>query len=702
MATWSENLPAPLRVITVNAGSNLYRQEWASGRAENRLFGTNDPDTVKLQLRLSKDKIPVFEDWYNRTANFGINWFTASWLSDLGYTNHKARLIGYPQLKGLTTSYADYTMSILVQESVYCPEDTFWSTGSTGTPPAHGMVVATGGTITHASGNRIHTFLASGNFTVQSGDGDVDFVVIAGGGGGAGRYYYGCGGGGAGGFRKWVTGELNNTEPGAYTVTPGVYPVIIGLGGAGAYGGSTSNPNPEDYGEKGGDSSIFGVVVLGGGAGTTTASQMALYGNGGSGGAGSGRSSSSINWVGGDGAAGQGNDGGDGFRSGVRYGGGGGGAGEAGETATSGIGCGDGGDGLPTSITGSEVYYCAGGGGGSYTGSRGLGGLGGGGNGGARSGDIIASNASNYGSGGGGGGGDWTPDGSADGGNGYQGIVFVRYVAPPSIVATGGTITQVGNYKVHTFTASGTFTVTESSDIVDFLIVGGGGSGGYQSGVGSGGGGGAGAVVKHVSGESNNLQAVPYYSGVDSYEVIVGSGGANPTIGNAGNNGGNSSVFGFTALGGGGGGVYGTPGRDGGCGGGGGVRVSSGVSSGGIGSPGYSGIAGWGTGTHKGGGGGGAGENGNSQIGGAGIQSSITGVSSYYGGGGGGGSNFATATGGNGGGGRGAYSVLPIVDAVAGTDGTGGGGGGSSTSSNYTRQAAAGGSGIVIVRYYSP
>ena len=66
------------------------------------------------------------------------------------------------------------------------------------------------------------------------------------------------------------------------------------------------------------------------------------------------------------------------------------------------------------------------------------------------------------------------------------------YVPTPSSIiymtATGGTITTGGNYKVHTFTSSGTFIITQLGSIgqVDALIIAGGGSG---SGYGGGGGG---------------------------------------------------------------------------------------------------------------------------------------------------------------------------------------------------------------------
>ena len=74
--------------------------------------------------------------------------------------------------------------------------------------------------------------------------------------------------------------------------------------------------------------------------------------------------------------------------------------------------------------------------------------------------------------------------------NFWKNIVFAS-----TISATGGTITEINddgvNYRVHTFTSSGTFEVTSGSGEVEYLIVAGGGSGGE----GHGGGGGAGGSV---------------------------------------------------------------------------------------------------------------------------------------------------------------------------------------------------------------
>ena len=58
------------------------------------------------------------------------------------------------------------------------------------------------------------------------------------------------------------------------------------------------------------------------------------------------------------------------------------------------------------------------------------------------------------------------------------------------VEATGGTVTTDGDYKVHTFTGSGTFEVTcagSTDDEVEYLVVAGGAGGGNHGGGGAGG-----------------------------------------------------------------------------------------------------------------------------------------------------------------------------------------------------------------------
>jgi len=86
--------------------------------------------------------------------------------------------------------------------------------------------------------------------------------------------------------------------------------------------------------------------------------------------------------------------------------------------------------------------------------------------------------------------------------------------------ASGGTVATYSNYKSHTFTSSGTFTVTTAgSDAIDYLVVVGGGGGGAA------GGGGAGGMVTG----SGNLSAT-------SYTITIGAGGTGGRGGGGGTN----------------------------------------------------------------------------------------------------------------------------------------------------------------------
>ena len=82
--------------------------------------------------------------------------------------------------------------------------------------------------------------------------------------------------------------------------------------------------------------------------------------------------------------------------------------------------------------------------------------------------------------------------------------------------ATGGTLTTDGSDNIHTFTSSGTFTVT-GSKTMQILIVAGGGGGG----AGRGGGGGGGGLIY----ESAQLVG----GGIFNVTVGAGGSGANTT-----------------------------------------------------------------------------------------------------------------------------------------------------------------------------
>jgi len=299
------------------------------------------------------------------------------------------------------------------------------------------------------------------------------------------------------------------------------------------------------------------------------------------------------------------------------------------------------------------------------------------------------------------------------------------------ITATGGTVTCCGDYKIHTFTGPGTFTVCSvgnpsGSDSVDYIVVGGGGAGGGCYGTGSaGGGGGAGGFREGYNPGSYTASplattALPVTA--TSYPITVGAGGAGPAVPSpeySGNPGSTSIFSTITSTGGGGGGagytVTFSNGKPGGSGGGSGsfTCMTAGTGNTPPTSPpqGNSGGIGYFCGpNNSGGGGGGATVIGSNGVapgggnGGAGATSSINGTPTTRGGGGGGGSRLAApaGTGGSGGGGNGGQAT-PSSSAVgdAGTANTGGGGGGSAHTNppGAALTSGAGGSGIVIIRY---
>jgi len=285
----------------------------------------------------------------------------------------------------------------------------------------------------------------------------IDVLVVAGGGGGGGDV---GGGGGAGGV-------VHRTN---YSVTPGRnYSVIVGAGGLGqlAFGINPTN---------GANSTFDTITAIGGGHG---GSYGAFTGASGGSGGGSAGSFSLAIISSGTGVPGQGNEGGLGTITSVPYAsGGGGGAGGPGFPGDPSRGGGFGGPGVANSISGTATFYGGGGGGGggTDTGSdgRGFGGIGGGGTGAARAGAYNVNTSFKDGvantGGGGGGTGGWN-----NAGNGGSGIVIIRY--PGKIQkATGGTITVVGDFTIHTFATVGSFTfaTNTSLDVPKYSPVGGG------------------------------------------------------------------------------------------------------------------------------------------------------------------------------------------------------------------------------------
>lgn len=267
----------------------------------------------------------------------------------------------------------------------------------------------------------------------------TEYLAIAGGGASGNEI---SGGGGAGGYR---------TASGLYTRGPNI--ITVGAGGVGSDGATTDAM-------LGNDSVFSSITSVGGGYGA------GFQGAGADGGSGGGVGGRTNALDGGSGTVGQGNDGGDSaaISGQLSGGGGGGGAGAAGgpnrvpSGDTDYKSGGNGGDGLASSITGSSVTRAGGGGGGidQTSGDGGTGGSGGGGAG-AGAGTTKAAGTANTGGGGGGGG-----TGNLHGTSGGSGVVILKILASDySGTVTGSpNVATSGDYKILTYTGSGTYTTT--------------------------------------------------------------------------------------------------------------------------------------------------------------------------------------------------------------------------------------------------
>ena len=293
-------------------------------------------------------------------------------------------------------------------------------------------------------------------------------------------------------------------------------------------------------------------------------------------------------------------------------------------------------------------------------------------------------------------------------------------LVPAFISASGGTVTCTGDFKIHTFTGPGTFTVAcagnaAGSNTLEYLVIAGGGSGGSSANgpnYRGGGGGGAGGYRESSGTTAGSYTISPLgacVSGVAAtaaaFPITVGGGGSGSC--NANNEGSNSVFSTITSAGGGGGGRdsanpnegAGSGGQadNGGSGGGAaagevGVRVKGAGNTPPVSPPqgtdggGPTGPGGASSGSDSGSGGGGAtvagvkASDSNGAAGGTGATSNITN------------SPTARATGGPGG------NQSSNSPGNAGTTNTGNGGQGANGGPSDTG-GGSGGSGIVIIRY---
>ena len=273
-------------------------------------------------------------------------------------------------------------------------------------------VEATGGTLTTFTDGtnttwRVHTLLSNSSFFVSSlgTTGKIEYCFVAAGGGAYSSSGTGGGSGGGGG------GEVSHNIGSPLLISPGTYPLVVGIGGTNASG---------QIQPRGGDSSGFGITVFGGGRGVNLEEMGDRSGgNGAGGGINSNKPYSDWSFSAPPGTSlASGYPGGQASTidpSGWVTGGGAG----ASETPTM---LGHGGNGLILNFDGTSRHYGGGGAGQNKAGDIFPGGLGGGGDSRQDGEDGL-----------GGGGGAFAP-GTGQGGRGGSGRIMIRYPIsnPPS------------------------------------------------------------------------------------------------------------------------------------------------------------------------------------------------------------------------------------------------------------------------------
>ena len=286
-------------------------------------------------------------------------------------------------------------------------------------------------------------------------------------------------------------------------------------------------------------------------------------------------------------------------------------------------------------------------------------------------------------------------DASASTGEVRNAANYYSGISTTTPTVTGGTITVVGDYTIHSFLSGVTSYTTDTQQDVDILILAGGGGGGGDNG----GGGGAGGMLEETA-----VTTV-----VGTHSMSVGAGGSGGAVSVTGLRGNDSTVtldgvLTFTAVGGGGGGPSAgnldqkDGGSAGGCG-----QQEHGVTGSAVAGQGH--VGGTCNTAFKGGsGGGGAGAPGVNNTGGGptaggdGRQNNYrTGVNVWYGGGGGGGDCQVACGYGAGGQGGGGQGGGPSTQPVAGAVNSGGGGGGGGQATGY-QAGYDGGSGIIVIK----
>lgn len=126
MATWPDDLPGPQAGWQMTAGSNALSRKAQSGRIEVTRYGSGAADHGTCTFKFIGAQKDLFESFYRIGLNLGVNWFSASWLTGMGYPDHKAKVAGYVPVTGAPPGRYEYAVTLYIKKTSACPADTAW------------------------------------------------------------------------------------------------------------------------------------------------------------------------------------------------------------------------------------------------------------------------------------------------------------------------------------------------------------------------------------------------------------------------------------------------------------------------------------------------------------------------------------------------------------------------------------------------
>ena len=134
---WPTELPAPLwEGLTITPSPATVSNRSQSGRSTIRRFGRGKSELISCSLHLEHnhfqygDQVGLFEHFWARDLNFGLNYIDASWLGDyLGYTDHYFRIVGYKKSQYLWGSHAVYSLTLALCKKSLAPDSEWPSVG---------------------------------------------------------------------------------------------------------------------------------------------------------------------------------------------------------------------------------------------------------------------------------------------------------------------------------------------------------------------------------------------------------------------------------------------------------------------------------------------------------------------------------------------------------------------------------------------